>query len=103
MTSRDEVEYDSFLALALLPVGEFNANNRGDNVKGRLKGGLNFWRNTLNASDFVLSIIEYGYPRVSQKTQKLLKMCIVRISMHSTKLNPGVDKLLTKYSLSKYA
>ena len=56
-----EVEYDLFLALEFLHVGEFNANNRGDNVKGRLKGALNFWRNTLNASDFVLSIIEYGY------------------------------------------
>ena len=44
-----------------MSVGEFNANNRGDNVKGRLKGALNFWRNTLTASDFVLCIIEYGY------------------------------------------
>ena len=61
MTSRDEVEYESFLALQFLHVGEFNANDKGDNVKGRLKGALNFWRNTLNASDFVLSIIEYGY------------------------------------------
>ena len=62
MTSGDKVEYDSFLALELLHVGEFNANNRGDSVKGRLQGALNFWRNTLNASDFIiLSIIEYGY------------------------------------------
>ena len=52
---------DSFLALEFLHVGKFNANNRGDNVKGRLKGALNFWRNTLNASDFVLSTNECGY------------------------------------------
>ena len=48
-------------------------------------------------------INDYAPQGVPKKIQKLLKMCIVRISMPSTKLNPRVDKLLTKYSLSKYA
>ena len=30
-------------------------------MKGRIKESLSFWRNTLQASDFVLSIIENGY------------------------------------------
>ena len=30
-------------------------------MKGRIKESLSFWRNTLQASDFVLSIFENGY------------------------------------------
>ena len=40
---------------------EFSVKGGSNGVKGRLKSSLNFWVETLDASDFVLDMIRRGY------------------------------------------
>lgn len=41
--------------------GEYCASDKSDKVKGRLKSRIKFWRDNLNAPQFVVSMIETGY------------------------------------------
>ena len=41
--------------------GEVASAGNSESVKGRLKPGIEFWSNTLDASDFVLRSIREGY------------------------------------------
>ena len=41
--------------------GEVASAGNRESVKGRLKPGIEFWSNTLDASDFVLRAIREGY------------------------------------------
>ena len=54
---------------------EFSAKDGGNGVKGRLKSLLNFWVETLEASDFVLDMIRRGYrlPFAQYPSQCFLK------------------------------
>ena len=65
METSDEVEYNDFECITcdidILQYGEFSSRAPSDNVKGRLQGHLPFWRDTLQAPEFVLSTIETGY------------------------------------------
>lgn len=42
-------------------VGEFCAGTTNTKVKDRIRGAIEFWSNTLNASNFVLNMIQEGY------------------------------------------
>ena len=65
METSDEVEYNDFdcntCDIDILQYGEFCSRDTSGNVKGRLRGQLAYWRNTLQAPEFVLSMIEAGY------------------------------------------
>ena len=55
-----QVECD-FLHLLSANSDEFSVKGGSNGVKGRLKSSLNFWVDTLDASDFVLDMIRRGY------------------------------------------
>ena len=55
-----QVECD-FLHLLSSSSDEFSVKGGSNGVKGRLKSSLNFWVETLAASDFVLDMIRRGY------------------------------------------
>ena len=55
-----QVECD-FLHLLSSSSDEFSVKGGSNGVKGRLKSSLNFWVDTLDASDFVLDMIRRGY------------------------------------------
>ena len=55
-----QVECD-FLHLLSSSRDEFSVKGGSNGVKGRLKSSLNFWVETLAASDFVLDMIKRGY------------------------------------------
>ena len=59
----DGVEYDRIVDVSNLQAGEFSAYSFGVEVKGRLRAVVDFWCDTLGASEFgiVLSIIRDGY------------------------------------------
>ena len=50
-----------FLHLLSSSSDEFSVKGGSNGVKGRLKSSLNFWVETLAASDFVLDMIRRGY------------------------------------------
>ena len=47
--------------LIILQYGEFCSRDKKDSVNSRLRGQLAFWRDILEAPEFVLSMIETGY------------------------------------------
>ena len=55
-----QVESD-FLHLLSSSSDEFSVKGGSNGVKSRLKSSLNFWVETLDASDFVLDMIRRGY------------------------------------------
>ena len=55
-----QVECD-FLHLLSSCSDEFSIKGGSNGVEGRLKSSLNFWVETLDASDFVLDMIRRGY------------------------------------------
>ena len=57
-----QVECD-FLHLLSSSSDEFSVKGGSNGVKGRLKSALNFWVDTLAASDFFLDMIRRGYRR----------------------------------------
>ena len=54
---------------------QFTVKGGSNGVKGRLKSSLNFWVETLDASDFVLDMIRHGYklPFAEYPSQCFLK------------------------------
>lgn len=50
-----------FLHLLSSSSYEFSVKGGSNGVKSRLKSSLNFWVETLDASDFVLDMIRRGY------------------------------------------
>ena len=69
-----QVECD-FLHLLSSSSDEFSVKGGSNGVKGRLKSSLNFWVETLDASDFVLDMIRRGYrlPFAEYPSQCFLK------------------------------
>lgn len=69
-----QVECD-FLHLLSSSSDEFSVKGGSNGVKSRLKSSLNFWVETLDASDFVLDMIRRGYrlPFAEYPSQCFLK------------------------------
>ena len=64
-----------FLHLLSSSSDEFSVKGGSNGVKGRLKSSLNFWVQTLDASDFVFDMIRRGYrlPFAEYPSQCFLK------------------------------
>ena len=56
----NRVEFD-FSCLFSGNRDEFNSLSASCGVKGRLSGAVDFWKSTLKAPDFVVSIMTRGY------------------------------------------
>jgi len=58
--AKSQVECD-LMHLSSCSGDEFSVKGGSNGVKGRLKSSLNFWVETLDASDFVLDMIRRSY------------------------------------------
>ncbi|CAC5421229.1 unnamed protein product [Mytilus coruscus] len=56
-----KVEYSNFILLDEHSEFDDNFRSKSKTVKNSLKSCLEFWRDTLKPSDFILNVIEYGY------------------------------------------
>lgn len=70
-TTVNEVEYNFDIDINY----EVKSGKNLVNVKGSLKNHYQFWKNVLNASDYILNVISLGYriPFVSEPTSVMLR------------------------------
>jgi hypothetical protein len=90
-TTINEVEYNVDIDINY----EVKSDKTLVNVKGSLKNHCQFWKNVLNASDYILNVIALGYriPLISEPTSVMLRNNLSSYK-HSTFVERAISELL---------